>query len=247
MHVTDAGDTGARARTPWRRVLPTLATIVGIVVFVAAGNWQRGRMTDKARLRTQLDTASAAAPVALPANPGDWTQWRFRPVSATGTFDARRQILIDNRVHDGVVGYDVVTPLMLADGRAVLVNRGFVAGGASRAVLPFVPPAPGNVTVRGRVNLPPTGYVEFGRETPAGPVWQHLDPQRYALASGVAVLPVVVEATAPTGGDDALVRDWPAPDFGIEKHWIYMLQWYVFAALALGLWLWFSVRPRFRR
>jgi surfeit locus 1 family protein len=231
----------------WRRVLPTLATIVGVAIFVAAGNWQRGRMDEKARLRAQLEAASVAAPIPIPRDVGDWTTWRFRPVIATGTFDAARQILIDNKVNAGVVGYEVVTPLALNDGRHVLVDRGFVPGGRSRAVLPQVPPAAGEVTVRGRLDVPPAGYFELGRAAPEGPVWQHLDPKRYAEITGVAVLPVVVEATMPTGGDDALVRDWPAPDFGIEKHWIYMLQWYSFAALAIALWLWFWLKPRVLR
>ena len=227
----------------WRRVVPTLATIVGIVVFVAAGNWQRGRMDEKARLGAQMEAAGRAAPAALPSRVDDWNAWRFRPVTATGVFDAARQILIDNKVHAGVVGYDVVTPLALPDGRVVLVDRGFVPGGATRATPPRVPPPAGTVEVRGRVNVPPSRYVELGSTAPAGPVWQHLDPRRFAEATGVDVLPVVIEATAPTGGDDALVRDWPAPDAGIERHWIYMLQWYSFAALAAGLWAWFWLKP----
>jgi surfeit locus 1 family protein len=228
-------------------MLPTLATIAGVAVFVAAGNWQRGRMDDKARLRAQLDAATVAAPVPVPDAVNDWAAWRFRPIVATGTFDAARQILIDNKVQAGVVGYAVVTPLTLGDGRVVLVDRGFVPGGASRRVLPNVPPAAGKVTVRGRVNLPPAGYFELTRAAPEGPVWQHLDTKRFTEATGVAVLPIVVEATAPTGGDDTLVRDRPSPDFGIEKHWIYMLQWYSFAVLAIALWLWFWLKPRVLR
>jgi surfeit locus 1 family protein len=231
----------------WRRALPTLATIAGVAVFVAAGNWQRDRMDEKTRLRAQLDAAQLAAPVSVPSGVNDWAAWRFRPIVATGTFDAARQILIDNKVQAGVVGYDVVTPLTLRDGRVVLVDRGFVPGGATRGVLPSVPPASGDVMVRGRLNVPPAGYFEFGRAAPEGPVWQHLDPKRFTEATGVAVLPIVVEATAPTGSDDALVRDWPAPDFGIEKHWIYMLQWYSFAVLAIALWLWFWLKPRVLR
>jgi surfeit locus 1 family protein len=231
----------------WRRVLPTLATVVGVAVFVAAGNWQHRRMDEKARLRAQLDAASAAAPVPLPAGVDDWAAWRYRPVVVTGVFDAGRQILIDNQVHGGVVGYAVVTPLKLADGRAVLVDRGFVAGGASRSVLPVVPPAAGQVTVSGRVGIPPAGYFELGQAAPEGPVWQHLDPHRFAGATGLPVLPIVVEATAPTGGDEALARDRGVPDVGIERHWIYMLQWYSFAALALVLWLWFWLKPRMAR
>ena len=57
------------------------------------------------------------------------------------------------------------------------------------------------------------------------------------------MLPVVVEATAAPVPDDGLVRAWPAPDFGIETHRIYMVQWYAFALLAAVLWLWFH-RPR---
>ncbi len=229
-------------------LLPTLATIVGVAVFVAAGNWQRGRMDEKARLRAQLDAANLAAAVALPRGVDDWSAWRFRQVVATGTFDAAHQILLDNKVHAGSVGYDVVTPLELADGRVVLVDRGFVPGGPTRTQLPQAPPAAGVVTVHGRIGVPAAGYFELGgRAAPQGPVWQHLDPGRFAAATGIGVLPVVVEATAPTGGDEALIRDWPAPDFGIERHWIYMLQWYAFAALAIVLWLWFWLRPRVLR
>jgi surfeit locus 1 family protein len=59
------------------------------------------------------------------------------------------------------------------------------------------------------------------------------------------VLPIVVEQTAPTSATDNLVRNWPAPDFGVEKHRIYMMQWYLFAATAAGLWMYFNLRrPR---
>ena len=235
---------GARTHAGWPPVLPTFATLVAVALFVTAGNWQRARFDAKESLHTQLVAASAAMPVALPDGVADWTQWRFRPVIATGSFDAAHQILIDNRVHAGNVGYDVITPLDLNDGRIVLVDRGFVAAGPSRESLPNVPPPGGVIAVHGRINLPAGRYFELGHDTPSGPRWQHLDPQRYATATGIAVLPIVIEATAPTGGDEALVRDWPAPDFGIERHRIYMVQWYTFAAMALALWTWFVLRPR---
>jgi len=235
---------GARTFAGWPPVLPTFATLVAVALFVTAGNWQRARLEAKESLRAQIDAASAAMPVALPADVEDWTPWRFRPVIATGAFDAKHQILIDNRVHAGTVGFDVVTPLVLNDGRVVLVDRGFVAAGLSRATLPQAPPPDGAVAVRGRLNLPAGHYFELGRDTPVGVLWQHLDPRRYAEATGIAVLPVVIEATAPTGRDDGLIRDWPDPDFGSERHRIYMVQWYTFAAMALVLWAWFVLRPR---
>ena len=235
----------ARASRRFRpRALPTLAMLVAVVVCVAAGRWQQGRMHDKEALRAQMDAALPMAPVALERLPGaaDWAALRYRPVVAAGAYRAASQILIDNRVHDGRVGYHVVTPLELPDGRAVLVNRGWVAQRASRAELPDVPPPAGTVAVEGRIGIPAAGYLELEAQTAAGPVWQNLDPARFAAATGIGVLPVVIEQTAAPVPDDGLVRSWPAPDFGIDKHRIYMVQWYAFAALALVLWLILNLR-----
>ena len=120
------------------RALPTLATIVAVAVFVSAGQWQARRMHDRESLRAQFDAAALQDPVALGAlaESADWNALRYRPVIATGHYDARRQVLVDNRIHDGHAGYHVITPLVLADGRTVLVNRGWTPQGASRATLP---------------------------------------------------------------------------------------------------------------
>ncbi len=222
--------------------LPTVAAIAAVAVFVAAGNWQRGRMEHKIELRSQFDAAIALAPVPVPRD-GNWAEWRYRSVSASGEFDADRQILIDNKVHSGRAGYHVVTPLRLDDGRAVLVDRGWVPAGVTRAELPREAPPSGKVVVVGRLNATPA-YFEFDHAAPVGRLWQNLDPTRFAAATGIAVLPVVVEQTVSIGPGDTLIRDWPAPDFGVDKHRIYMLQWYLFALLATGLWLFFNLRRR---
>lgn len=221
--------------------LPTIAAIAAIALFVAAGLWQRDRMGQKEALRAQLAAAAARASSPLPA-PKDWEPWRFAPVTATGSFDARHQILLDNRVHDSRAGYHVITPLGLADGRVVLVNRGWIAGGATHSDTPAAPPPAGTITVRGRINNPPSKYLELRHETPAGPVWQNLDLAQYAAATGLRVLPVIVEQTEPIDGADTLVRDWPAPDLGVERHLSYMIQWFTFAAMVAGLWLYFAFR-----
>lgn len=238
----DAGKpvTGRRFRPA---LLPTLAAFAGVVLFVAAGLWQHDRMRQKQALRAQVDAAARQAPVPLPST-SDWSAWRYRPVLASGTFDAAHQILLDNRLHQGRPGYHVLTPLVTADRRAVLVDRGWVAAGATRSELPAVPPPAGTVTVAGRINQPPPAFLELAPDTVRGAVWQNLDLARYAAATGLAVLPVIVEQTAPVDATDTLVRDWPAPDLGVEKHMIYMTQWFAFAALAAGLWGYFTFRRR---
>ena len=247
-HVPDAPAatraTGVRRRPAW---IPTVAAFLTIAIFVQAGNWQRERMHEKEALLAQMQAAAALPPVPLPSDVADWHAWRYRTVVLTGAFDASHQSLIDNKVHAGHVGFGVVAPFRLDDGRTVLVDRGFVAAGPSRAELPDPRPAPGTVTLRGRIDLPSAGYLELGERTASGgKLWQNIDPQRFAQATGIVVLPIVVEALdAPA--DDGLVRDVVLPSTGIEKHLSYMLQWYTFAAMAAGLWLWFTVRPHLMR
>jgi surfeit locus 1 family protein len=220
--------------------VPTLAAIVTVALCVTAGNWQHRRMLEKEAQQRAIALATTLPAVPLPNDVDDWRGWRYREVTVTGKFDARRQILVDNRVHAGQAGFDVVAPLALDDGRTVLVDRGWTPGGPTRAQLPQVPAAPGHVTLRGRVEIPPADYFELGGgAVPSGALWQHLDPARFARATGIDVLPVVIEALdAPE--PDGLARDWPMPDAGIEKHLGYMVQWYTFAALAAGLWAWFT-------
>ena len=232
----------APARSLARRVLPTLATFAAVTLFVVAGNWQRDRMAQKEAWGEQLARAEAAPTVSLPYGVDDWEPLRFRSVEARGRFDAARQFLVDNKVHQGRAGYHVVTPLALDDGRVLLVDRGWIAAGRTRAEVPVVPAPVGEVMVRGRLNVPPRGYVELGVTTPERGVWQNLDPQRFAAASGLAVLPVVLEATA--GAGEGLARDWTRPGTGADKHRVYMMQWYAFAVLAAGLWAWFTFRRR---
>jgi surfeit locus 1 family protein len=231
---------GARRFRP--RLLPTLATIAAIALFVTAGNWQRGRMVEKETRRAQFDAATAGPPLvaaALPASRDSaaWAELRYRPVTVAGAYDAARQIYIDNRVHAGRAGYHVVTPLVLDDGRAVLVVRGWVPAGATRAEIPAAPPPAGPVVVHGRLAIPSSGYLELTRDAATDRVWPNLDPARFAAAKGVDVLPAVVEETRAPVPDDGLVRDWPTPDFGVDKHRMYMLQWYAFAVLAAVLWV----------
>lgn len=223
---------------------PTVAMIGVVVITIALGNWQRHRAAEKEALGAELATAASEPPVELSPRDERSTLLRFRAVRATGEYDAEHQLFVDNKVHAGRAGFHVVAPLKLAGGsRYVLVDRGWIAQGARRAELPVVPPPAGTVTVTGRVNLPPQRYLELGREETTGPLWENLDVRRIAAATGLDLLPVIVEQGDPAP-DDGLVRDWPRPDLGAAQNTLYMLQWYSFAVLAVILWLALNWRLR---
>jgi surfeit locus 1 family protein len=224
------------------RPLLLLATLAFCALAVAAGQWQAGRAADKAQLQARQEALAQEPPVVLPAGAIQAADFVSRRVIAEGEFDARRAILLDNRVLNGRPGYHVVTPLRLAGSeRYVLVNRGWVAAGRTRAELPTVPTPPGVQRIEG-VAVAPGPVYELGELPPEGPVWQNLVLERYAAWSGLAVQPIVVQQTTPAA--DGLAREWPRPDAGVEKHRIYALQWYTFAALAAAIYVFFGFRRR---
>ena len=245
MSVPNAVTRFFRDRTFRPRTIPTVATVAFVALAIALGNWQRHRAAEKDALAAQFEAAAGETPVELPARDDVALALRFRAVTATGEYDAGRQILIDNKVRAGHPGFDVVAPLRLeGSGRYVLVDRGWIAQGASRRELPRVPLPAGPVRVAGRVNLPPQRYLELARERAPGILWENLDVRRIASATGLDLLPVVIEQTGSPEPPDGLVRDWPAPDFGSAQHVSYMLQWYAFGAIAAILWLGLNWRTR---
>ena len=222
-------------------LVASAAAVAAIVLFVAAGNWQRGRMNAKASERAAVTAAAAQSPVPLP-DAGEWASWRWRRVVATGTWRGAAQLLIDNRIVDGRAGFAVVTPLALDDGRAVLVDRGFAPAGAGETRVPRVDAPSGRATVEGRVVVPPARYVELGpAAAPSGNVWQNLDPARIAAATGLTLLPIVIEQD-PGAPADGLVRRWALAGPDATMHRMYMWQWYTFATMVAVLWIGFAVK-----
>src|SRR2546421_952251 len=110
-------------------------TAAACVAFVLAGNWQARRAEAKRALGAQFEQALHPAPLELPAA----SNVIHKRVAARGRFIAERTVLLDNKLRRGRPGYEVLTPLRLAESDwHVLVNRGWVAAPASRDVLPEI-------------------------------------------------------------------------------------------------------------
>ncbi len=219
--------------------------VVVLASTVALGNWQRHRAAEKSALAAHQLAMSKLPPADLSGKEADVASLLLRRVRATGEYDPSHAMLIDNKVHAGTPGFHVIVPLKVGtSGRYVLVDRGWIPQGARRSDLPSVPVPAGSVTIEGRVNVPPQRYLELGRDQGEGPLWQNLDIGRIADATRLSLLPFIIEQTNPVTPTDALVRDWPPPDFGVAQHVSYMVQWYSLAALAVVLWLSLNWRRR---
>lgn len=208
-------------------------------LFVALGNWQSHRAAEKRELAAGFDRAMRSPPIELPAAPIDAASVAHQHVGARGTFVPERAVLLDNKLRNGRVGYEVVMPLRI--GRSpwhVLVNRGWVAAPASREALPAVRTPAGPVRVEGIALERIPRALAAGASH--GTVRQNLDIGAFAGETGLQLHPVVIEQHSDL--DDGLLREWPRPDLGIDRHESYSLQWYSFAALAVVLGIVFSFR-----
>jgi surfeit locus 1 family protein len=148
-------------------------------------------------------------------------------------------LYLDNRQMHDKVGFFVITPLQLEGGKGVvLVQRGWAQRNfEQRDKLPAIVTPAGTVAVEGRLAPPPGKLFELGAPS-AGVIRQNLDLHQFQLQSRLNVLPVLLTQTgAPSEG---LLRDWPAINLGVEKHYGYALQWFGMAALMALLYLWYQ-------
>ncbi len=187
--------------------------------FIALGNWQTRRADEKRALGARLET-----------------------VSVSGSFVPKYSVMLDNKLRHGKAGYEVVTPLRLAGTDLhVLVNRGWVQAPPTRDVLPEVRTPSGEVRVEG-VALERFPRLLNMEKNEKGKVRQSLELQSFSAETGLRLQPRVIEQHSPA--DDGLLREWPRPDAGIEKHESYALQWYSLAVLAVIMGLVFSFRKK---
>src|SRR5258705_9145226 len=104
----------------------TIAAGIVFVILIGLGVWQLQRLTWKEGLITERYDRSTAEAIDLPAAGADLSQIDFRHARDTGRFDHAHEMFLAARSMNGNTGYHVVTPFELADGRTLLVDRGWI-------------------------------------------------------------------------------------------------------------------------
>jgi len=218
------------------RTIPFIATLVLVLLGIALGNWQTRRAAEKTALQARLEQGMAASPLVLDGGPVDPARLAFHRVIVTGEFVPNWPVFLDNRPQNGRTGFILLMPFKIAgSNKAVLVARGWLPRNTAEhdRLPPFVTPA-GQVRIEGRAVRQLARVMQLGTAGPLQPnaLVQNLEPVELARASGLDLLPVVVEQTGPDTAGEGLQRNWPAPSLDIDRHKGYALQWYALAAMA---------------
>lgn len=190
----------------------TLAVVAGVVaaLCVSAGIWQLGRLDQRRARNAALAARLALPPLGVRAGTSA-DNARQRRVVARGVYDFTAERTWPGRSFEGTPGVALITPLRLADGSVVLVDRGWVPSPDAFHVDHAAYRESDTATIEGIALIPPRGRGD-------------VDP------TGFLPFVVQLQTSAPGRG---LPRRWPAPALDNGPHLSYAIQWFSFAAIAL--------------
>jgi cytochrome oxidase assembly protein ShyY1 len=227
-----------------------LVWLILIPAFIALGYWQRTLWKDRADSQGLVYAKLDAKPVSIDAvdpvghDVSQAQQWIT--VSATGHYDTAHQFAVRDRSQNENAGWYVVTPLVLPNGSAILVNQGWIQasdGTAPSTAMPPLPPVPsGTVTVSGWLQPDETtGNTSITDDTNALPKGEIALITKTDLQSRVPEAlhdgSIQLESSTPANTSAAAAAPIPGPSYDNTMYIAYMCQWWVFAIIMPVTWL----------
>ncbi|WP_242224622.1 SURF1 family protein [Shinella zoogloeoides] len=224
-------------RSPRARYVLTGCLFCLAVVFLALGTWQVQRLFWKLNLIERVESRIHAAPVAAPAR-AEWPNVarekdEYRRVTANGLFRHDRTALVQAVTERGA-GFWVLTPLVLADGSTLLVNRGFVPTDRSSPEARLASEiAAGPVAVTGLLRMSEPGGAFLRSNDPVSERWFSRDVSAIAAARGLEdVAPYFIDADATPNPGGLPIGGLTVVAFR-NSHLVYALTWYALAAMSV--------------
>ncbi len=208
---------------------PTLFTVPALILLLGLGSWQVERLHWKENLIATREQRSSGAPITLPDDKADPAGFEFSKAVVTGRFLNDKEMLLAARSLNGNLGFHVVTPLVESDGRAILVDRGWIPLDLKNPSERKAGQLEGQVTLEGLLRGSQHGGWFVPENKPPERVWWYVDVPAMARAAGLeGARPYFLEAGPapnpggyPIGGQSRI--ELP------NNHLQYAITWYSFA------------------
>lgn len=228
--------------------LSTIIILIGIGVLIQLGMWQLDRRDQRQAFNMRVAERWNEEPFNVNTNaiPDDLSTLEYRRVQVTGEFDYANQVLLSNQTRSQAPGSVAVTPLVLEDGRAILVARGWLPSGADKPENWSKYEEPAGAPVIGLLQesqLLPNGNAPTPPTTPQVE-WYQINIDAIQPQMPYELLPVFILQLPEEGRtiNNLPMREEPiALDEG--SHFSYALQWFMFAII-LGVGYIFFVRTQ---
>ena len=225
--------------TFWSRlpVVATLVTLTAVVIMFALGCWQLQRAAEKSERLDAMQQAAESEALSLQQASTMQQQALDMSVQFSGRMDTEHYFLLDNKIQQGTVGYEVLTIVNAIEGK-VVVNLGWLAAPRLRSEFPQVDLSDEFQSYRGMVAMPKHNHLitetaEFDQQWPK--VLQQVDLKVIEQHYASDLLPFIVLLDDQQGS--GYVRKWQAVVMPPEKHLAYAIQWFLLAAAALVIFI----------
>lgn len=203
-------------------------------LMIALGFWQLDRADEKQRILNRYNANQQASPAGVEALHSR-TNLQYRSAWLEGELDAKRRIILDNRVANGKPGYEILEALNVAGmGQMILVNRGWVPASLDRNILPQIEAVEGQVKFRGVLYQSLGGYrlddgISQVAEWPARVGWITAERAEELFAESFFPYQLRLDQDSP----GALQTGWPTVSVQPAKHTGYAVQWFAMALVLL--------------
>lgn len=230
-------------------VFVTLLTIAMVSLTYSLGQWQLSRANYKDNLQQKIAERQNKAPIGFKQLPYDRSEREYLPVSFEGQYDTEHSMLLDNRVVDSIVGYEVFTPFKMANNITVMVNRGFVPLGKYRQDIPVFETPKQVLIIKGLMEKIPSSGLRLAENVHINNQWpailQYIDIPELEKMINTGLMKMIVRlADSEAGG---LKYHQPVVNLNSAKNNGYAFQWFAMMSAILSLYIVVNTKKRTKR
>lgn len=221
-------------------IFTTLLVLLATAVLMRLGFWQLDRLEQRRAFNAHYTEVLALPPLEITAAPAeDLATMEYRIATVSGVYDYENQVALRNQYNDLVFGYHLLTPLVLADGTAILVDRGWIPASGNETPADWRKyDQPGQQTVSGVLRLgeePEMGGIpdpELAEGQTRLEFWNNIHLARIDSQIPYPLLPVFLHPEHdPENTEPPIVPVRPEIEITEGSHQGYAMQWFTFAAM----------------
>lgn len=217
----------------------SMVTLVVAYILFSLGQWQLSRAEYKENLQEKIAQRQNLPVVNLEQLSGSIDERRYHPVNVEGYYDHTKQFLLDNRIVNGAVGYDVFTPFHTKNDATILINRGFVRQGKSRQALPDVTVSNQMVKLSGLINRAPSKGIILADNLHHADKWpvvlQYVDLEELSEMLNYQLMDMVLLLNKDE--NSKLIYHLPVLNLNADKNHGYAFQWFAMTLTVCLLYL----------
>jgi surfeit locus 1 family protein len=219
-------------------ILTTIMVLIGAAVCVRLGFWQLDRLSQRRAFNAHYILMNSLDPIDL-TSAENLENMEYRHVVASGAYDFAQQIALRNQYFQDQYGYHLLTPLVMKNGNAVLVDRGWIPASGNEKPSDWNRyDKSGIVNIQGIIRLARTKADFIGTTDPelaAGQtrldIWTFPNIPRIQEQTNYDLLPVYIQLDVDQSVDNPPIPYQPVVELTEGPHFGYALQWFTFAGI----------------